>query len=60
MEATLARHEQIVQAIKSRDTQAVRQAMDAHYGAIDLTVMEFDHTDTDGRKRRAQEWADAK
>jgi GntR family transcriptional repressor for pyruvate dehydrogenase complex len=57
VEATLARHERIVQAVKSRDTQAVRQAMDAHYGAIDLTVMELDHTDTVGRKRRAQEWA---
>jgi len=60
VEATLARHEQIVQAVKARDPQSVRRAMDAHYGAIDLTVMELDHTDADGRARRAQQWAQAK
>jgi GntR family transcriptional repressor for pyruvate dehydrogenase complex len=59
VEATLARHEQIVHAVKARDPQAVRRAMDAHYGAIDLTVMELNHTDADGRARRAQEWAQA-
>jgi GntR family transcriptional repressor for pyruvate dehydrogenase complex len=57
VEATLGRHEQIVRAVEARDTEAVRRAMDAHYGAIDLTMMEIDHGGTDGRGRRAQEWA---
>ena len=58
VEATLARHERIVVAVKSRDPRALRQAMDAHYSAIDLTVMEMAQVGANDRDRPGKRWAE--
>jgi GntR family transcriptional repressor for pyruvate dehydrogenase complex len=41
IEATWSRHQRIVEAVKSRDPQAVRRAMDAHYDAMDLFMATY-------------------
>jgi GntR family transcriptional repressor for pyruvate dehydrogenase complex len=58
IEATLGRHQRIVDAVQSRDPHAVRRAMDDHFDAIDLTVMEMTQSRADGSAHREQRWAE--